>query len=126
MSDIEVVHHVQKIIAGVEETVTEIRPVLSTQRIVINADQSIAIVNAGPVGPRGLPGLSGAGAVSYTHIQNTPSLVWTIQHNLTYYPGGIYIQDSANNDVEALVAHVNANVLTITFYEPTSGRAYVS
>lgn len=86
----------------------------------------------GPAGPPGQPGTPGepgedAKDVAYTHDQtNAPSIVWTVQHNLGYKPGGIIVEDMNNLEIEPRVVHMNVNVLLLTFHEPTAGTAYIS
>lgn len=75
-----------------------------------------------------LSGAAGAPVVgsSYVHDQMTPSMVWTVNHNLGFYPGGIQISDSSGADVEGEVSLVSVNQLTISFSVAISGHAYVS
>lgn len=40
---------------------SSIKVLSNTQRIIVDSDQSVSIINAGPPGPRGLPGDSGTG-----------------------------------------------------------------
>ena len=69
---------------------------------------------------------TGGGGTGYLHDQSTPAAVWNVAHNLGYKPGGIWVEDSAGTDLEAQVAQVDNNNLTITFPGATSGKAYIS
>lgn len=77
-----------------------------------------------------LRGGSGSGSVSgvgYQHVQNTPSTVWTVQHNLGFHPGGITVYDSDNELTFGWTAtYSSINVLILIFTEPLSGTVYVS
>lgn len=103
-----------------------------TQRIVVTttpaigltpAKTSVAVINAGPPGPRGPAGAT-AGA-EYTQV--TPSTVWTITHNLNHHPGGITVLDENGDLVLGWTAtHASTNILILTFQAVVSGTAYVS
>lgn len=68
-----------------------------------------------------------AGALSYRHIQSVPSSVWTINHNLGYYAGGVHVMDSGGNDWIGEITHVDTNTLTIDFGNASfGGEAYIS
>jgi len=92
---------------------------------------SVSITAPGPQGAKGDTGATGpqgpAGAVTnvfYTHYQNTPTAVWTINHNLGNYPTAI-VYDSANNQVEGAIAQPSTNQIVITFSSAFSGYAYI-
>jgi len=73
-------------------------------------------------GDTGTTGLSGG---SYTHDQATPSAVWTVVHNLGYFPN-VSVVDSANSLVIGDVSYTDNNTLTLTFNGAFAGKAYVS
>jgi hypothetical protein len=91
----------------------------------------------GQPGPQGIPGPTGPGvtnqqildvivpAVSYKHTQNAASTVWTINHNLHFFPNVLSF-DSAGNIAEGSIVHTDINSLTITFSAPISGYAALS
>lgn len=59
---------------------------------------------------------------NFFHVQNTPSAIWTITHNLGKYPS-IEVFDSAGSQVEGTVTFINANSITIQFSAAFSGKA---
>lgn len=66
----------------------------------------------------------------YVHDQGVPASVWTITHNLGFYPN-VEVFDSAGNEAEGVVKHIDSNTLTITFYSGNGlttfgGVAYLS
>lgn len=86
---------------------------------------------AGPAGPTGPQGPAGPAGdldveVAYVHVQESPSALWTINHPLTYEPAGVYVEDTAGNDIEGSVEYVSPGVITITFSAAFAGRAYLS
>jgi len=53
------------------------------------------------------------------------SYIWTINHNLNFYPN-ITVFDSGNNSVETHVSYTNANTAIIVMNSAISGTAYLS
>jgi hypothetical protein len=89
----------------------------------------IEVVSDTTVGPRGRKGDKGdAGPPggSYVHTQDSPALVWTVQHNLGIYPSGVEVQDADGNAVEGIVTYVSLDILLITFYAAIAGIAFIS
>ena len=82
-------------------------------------------------GPQGEAGVSGVQSdeiidlVSYAHTQGSASTVWTVNHNLNFYPN-VTVYDSANSMVEGTVSHTNQVTLSITFSAAISGKAHLS
>lgn len=64
-------------------------------------------------------------AVAYQHIQGTSSAVWTITHNLNFYPN-VTTMDSAGAVCEGEIEYLNRNTVRVTFSSPFSGEAYLS
>lgn len=62
---------------------------------------------------------------SYVFEQQSNQTVWNITHNLGYRPSASII-DYGSNSLEADIAFVDVNSMTITFSTPTSGYAYLS
>ena len=71
----------------------------------------------------------GSGGVnSYTHIQDSLSNTWNIQHNLNRYPSvTIMIQDENDKLCSAMgdVEYIDVNNIQITFTNEYSGQAYL-
>lgn len=108
-------------------------------------DPGIAkVVTAGTRGPRGTDGKSAyelwlddgnEGTVkdffaslsggAYTHDQMVPSDVWTIQHDLGFFPN-VMVFDSTKRQVIGDVDHASKNILVITFSDSFAGKAYLS
>lgn len=63
--------------------------------------------------------------VSYEHVQGSDSAVWTIEHNLGFYPS-VSVFLSSGDVVEGAIEHQSTNTLTITFSVAISGTAYLS
>lgn len=81
---------------------------------------------AGPPGPVGPPGPPGSvGTIAFTYNQSTPAAVWTVTHNLGFYPN-VTVVDSSGATVEGDITHVNVTQLTLTFSGGFSGLAYLS
>lgn len=70
-------------------------------------------------------GTGGGGDLNYAYTQNTPSATWTIIHNLAKYPA-VTVIDSGDNTILANLHYDDANVVTVSFGSPTSGKAYVN
>lgn len=62
---------------------------------------------------------------NFIFIQNTPSDIWVINHNLNKYPS-VNVYDSANTRIVGEENHNNNNILTITFALPVSGKAHLN
>jgi len=97
--------------------------------------QSTVVVKPGQGGSRGPQGVQGTQGiqgvqgtnreVAYHHIQGSASSVWTITHNLDFFPN-ITTMDSAGAVCEGEIQHVNRNTARVTFSSPFSGDAYLS
>lgn len=81
----------------------------------------ITVASPGPQGPSGQ---FSPGDVFYTHYQNTPSAVWTINHNLGGNPTAV-VHDSAGTQCEGTFSYPSVNQMVITFTGAFSGVAYV-
>ena len=65
-------------------------------------------------------------AIRFTHIQTTPSAVWTITHNLGAKPGGVIVVDSSDVAFYGDLDHLDLNVFRVSFASPQVGKVYVS
>ncbi len=63
--------------------------------------------------------------VSYEHVQAADNSVWTVTHNLGFYPS-VTVFMSSGDVVEGAIEHQDTNNLTITFSVAISGTAYLS
>ena len=78
----------------------------------------------GPKGDAGPPGAAAAGADLHTSFaQGTASAIWTVNHGLGKRPS-VTIFDSAGDQVEGHVSHIDANNLTIAFSAAFAGTAF--
>jgi hypothetical protein len=84
--------------------------------------QDVSVI--GPPGPQGPPGPAGGGSASYVHNQATPAAVWTIPHNLGFFPN-VTVVDSSGAQVEGDVVF-STNQVQVTFSAAFSGTAYLS
>ena len=80
---------------------------------VSSSEDSLEYVDAGTLGSD----------LNHTHLQNTSSDIWTIQHNLGKIPS-VIVQDGNGNNVHGDVDYIDLNNLTITFNTAFSGKAY--
>lgn len=62
---------------------------------------------------------------TYTHVQDSASNTWVINHNLDYYPN-VEIVNSAGVAVVGDYQFINPNVVIATFTDPFAGKAYLS
>lgn len=63
--------------------------------------------------------------VAYGHTQTVASTTWIISHNLGWYPN-ITVQDSSGATIEGDITYTSNRVLTLTFSEAITGKAYLS
>jgi hypothetical protein len=122
MTDISVVEQVVQ----VEET-SETTAILTVDAQVVPVDVGIAGPQgatgaAGPTGPQGPPGSIGG---SYLHAQIVPSAIWTINHNLGFFPN-VVVLDTLGRVVWGDQEYPSANTMILTFSASFSGTAYLS
>jgi hypothetical protein len=65
------------------------------------------------------------GAQLFVHVQSVAALVWTVAHNLGFYPAGVRVEGAASDSVGD-VTYVDANTVRIVLHEPLTGVAYLS
>ena len=70
-------------------------------------------------------GSGNSGKTTYTYVQELPSGIWTITHNLGRMPS-VSIVDSAGTLVHGNVDYISNNVIRVTFSGEFSGRAYLN
>jgi len=71
-------------------------------------------------------GATGAAGSSYVHYQSAAASVWTVNHNLGYFAGGISVIDSGESIVVGDITHTSINQFTVSFSTAFSGKVYVS
>ena len=90
--------------------------------------RQIVVSAPGPQGPGGVDGVQAddiVALVSYRHTQNAPLTTWTVNHNLNFYPN-VTVFNSAGDQVEGTVTHIDATSLTVNFSTALSGKAHLS
>jgi hypothetical protein len=123
------------------DDVTQIEDITDTDVVEIEIDQELEFGGEGPAGATGSTGATGAtgpqgpagpvgsdghsgGALYYPYP--TVASVWTITHNLGFYPAGVVVEDTAGTTVVGDVEYIDSNTLTITFSFPFAGVVYLS
>lgn len=61
----------------------------------------------------------------YVHIQDAAASVWTIVHNLGYYPN-ITTVDTLNREIAGDEEYIDTNTVQVTFSVAVPGKAYLS
>lgn len=83
----------------------------------------------GPIGPPGppstIPGPPGPGASTYIFTQGIPSTIWTITHNLGFWPS-VTVIDSGGSVIDPDIVYNTNNRVTLTFGSATTGKAYLN
>ena len=89
--------------------------------VLVMGDMSNAIVFAG-----GKMKEIGSGSGSrFTHVQSDASAVWSIVHNLGFYPS-VTLCDASGDEILGDISFADENTLTVSFSEAVSGTAYLS
>lgn len=63
-----------------------------------------------------------SGDKNFTHVQSSPSSVWSITHSLGKYPS-VSVFDSSGNQVEGDVDYLNTSQVSLTFSSAFAGTA---
>lgn len=64
--------------------------------------------------------------VYFRWVQATAALIWTIPHNLGFYPAGVRVEDTDGIDIVGEVSYPDINTVRIEFNSPVAGVAYLS
>ena len=62
---------------------------------------------------------------NYVHRQDTPSNLWTVNHNLNKFPSATLVLSTGQTGYGD-VQYIDENNLTITLANPESGKAYIN
>jgi len=62
---------------------------------------------------------------NYIHTQETPSEIWTVEHNLGKYPA-VRIQDENGHSIIGDIVDISINELTIQFTNEQTGKAIIN
>ncbi len=100
----------------------------SGPQIRVNPERNVVtLVNAsGPQGPAGRDGIDGSSLGSYTHVQATSNIIWTVQHGLGFNPSPTVFDTDGNLVFGWNAAWPTQSVLVLTFPEALSGIAHIS
>lgn len=103
------------------ETLIELEDDTIEYQIILeeSTDLVLEVVDEGPQGSRGEPGLSGAG---FVYTQSSAATLWTINHNLGFYPA---VSTFTVGGLEMLgdIQHMSLNTVRITFTSAVAGTA---
>jgi hypothetical protein len=96
--------------------------------VIVPHQPSIQVFVPRSVGPPGPPGPPGPASQSvggtYTHVQGVAESVWTITHNLGFYPN---VSCFSNGDeIVGDIDHLDVNTTIISYAYAVSGSAYLS
>lgn len=81
--------------------------------------QRVTVYQTGPQGP------PGQAQNTYIHNQTTPTSIWTIDHNLGFWPN-VIVYDTDGREAEGSIINPTVNRTTITFSAPFAGSARLS
>lgn len=142
--DVNTVQDVSNIFVGVDSVVTNIDVSDDVDTLDVNISISDVTIPVTSVN-----GKTGAVVINYPDIGTDPvnhvrfvftqasiptvqtsgpfsgSYIWTINHNLNFYPN-VTVFDSGSNSVETHVSYSNANTAIIIMNSAISGTAYLS
>ncbi len=111
-------NHVEVTAITLGETVSPIETVVDID----GAAPTLVVHGVGIQGPKGDPGVGGAGAVSYSV---TAVSSWTQAHDFPYFPE-VHLVDSLGEGVEIGVEYPDASHVFIEFPQPFTGKVILS
>lgn len=79
----------------------------------------------GATGEQGPPGPPGPSSQSFTYTPDDSQTVYSIQHNLGFYPN-VKIVNNVGTEFFGDIVYNNTDLLTITFSNPVYATAYLS
>lgn len=65
-------------------------------------------------------------SATYTHSQDTPSDLWTINHNMDKFPSVTVVTSAGDIAAGGEIDYIDSNNLTIGFAAAFSGKAYLN
>lgn len=80
---------------------------------------SLAVEVGTAQGPAGPPG---AAQATYVHSQPVAAMVWTVDHNLGFWPD-VIVFDASGSEVKGAASNPTLNRTTLTFSAPIAGTA---
>jgi hypothetical protein len=95
--------------------------------VVVEQHIEVVTIEQGPPGPKGDPGtgVPGPPGSPVTVFQDSPSTVWTIQHNLGRRVAAVQVYDTADTMYMGALEYVDDNTIKIHFSAAISGRVEV-
>ncbi len=94
----------------------------STVDVDLDAGTDIVMEVGTIQGPEGPPG---AAQSTHVHNQPLPAAVWTIDHNLGFWPD-VIVYDTSGREAEGTVTNPSVNRTTLTFSAAFAGTARLS
>jgi len=64
-------------------------------------------------------------ATTFRYVQATPQAIWTVTHNLGFYPN-VSVVDSSGREVVGEINYIDVNTVQLTFSGAFGGEAYFS
>lgn len=75
----------------------------------------------------GISGPAGPAGSAYHHVQVSASAIWTIEHDMGFFPGGIVVKDSGGAVwIPGAITYVDTDTVILTFSASFAGHAYLS
>jgi hypothetical protein len=99
--------------------------IIENGQVVIRTKTSVFVQRDPTVFIKGDPGPPGDGSAFYKHIQNIPSAIWTIVHNLNFEPQ-TQVFSLGGVKIEAFIQNLSLTTTQIIFSSPFSGYAILS
>lgn len=94
------------------------RDFFDIRRLMRNLTERVNVLEQGGGG-------GGPTGTDYVHIQSTAASVWTIDHNMGFWPN-VTVVSSGNDQIEGDVEYTTINQVVITFSGAFAGRAFLS
>jgi hypothetical protein len=112
-----------KLILKQSSNIVRLRP--ETPRLQVNAPRIRTLGVIGPPGPVGPQGPAGTNDAYYRHVQNAPSSIWLINHNLGKRPS-VSVRDSSGEQIMGEISWVDDDTVVVAFSAAFGGEAYLN